>query len=106
MSMAQTMTVWCYAHGRDGDWEALCVDLDIAVQGRSFEEVRGLLNEAVATYAEDACKERPEVARQLLRRKSPFWVRMQFFAGVLIHRMLQSKSDREYRAGFDLPCPA
>ena len=23
----------CYASGRDGEWEGICLDLDIAVQG-------------------------------------------------------------------------
>ena len=30
----------CYAEGRDGSWEAICLDLDIAVQGGSFEGVQ------------------------------------------------------------------
>ena len=31
--------VRCYAKGHTGDWEAICLDLDIAVQGESFEDV-------------------------------------------------------------------
>ena len=26
----------CYAWGKPGDWEALCVDLDIATQGKAW----------------------------------------------------------------------
>jgi len=33
----------CFAQGTDGDWDAACPDLDIAVQGRSCEEVYDLL---------------------------------------------------------------
>ena len=38
-----TRTYLCYAFGQDGEWEALCRDLDIAVQGGSFEQVDGYL---------------------------------------------------------------
>ena len=33
----------CFAEGKEGDWEGICVDLDIAVQGASFNEVCELL---------------------------------------------------------------
>ena len=42
----------CHAEGRDGDWEAFCLDLDIAVPGRSFEDVFRALNEAIALHVE------------------------------------------------------
>ena len=29
----------CYAERHHGQWEAFCLDFDIAVQGSSFEEV-------------------------------------------------------------------
>lgn len=62
----------CYAHGRDGDWEAICVDLDVAVQGASFEEVQMLLNEAVVEYVDAPMFETPKVRAQLLNRKAPW----------------------------------
>jgi len=31
-----------FARGRDESWEAFCLDFDLAVQGNSLEEVRGL----------------------------------------------------------------
>jgi predicted RNase H-like HicB family nuclease len=47
----------CFAHGRDSAWEAICLDLDLAVQGSSFDEVKELLSESISTYLEDALKE-------------------------------------------------
>lgn len=72
--MAHQNSYRCYAHGCDGSWEAICVDLDIAIQGSSFDEVRNLLNGAVASYVADAVKEAPEVREQLLARKAPWYV--------------------------------
>lgn len=66
----------CFAHGRPGDWEAICTDLDLAVQGTSFEDVQRMLNEAVCSYVEDAMQESEETRRQLLKRRSPWHVRI------------------------------
>jgi len=49
--------VLCLARGRPGDWEAICLDFDIAVQGESFEQVENLLMTSVRAYVEDAMKE-------------------------------------------------
>jgi predicted RNase H-like HicB family nuclease len=96
--------VLCFARGRGGDWEGICLDLDIAVQGRSFEEVKAALEEAVVTYVEDALRQERPVARRLLRRAAPWYVRlgyvMQFFFATLFRR------DDEYRHAFNMPCAA
>ncbi len=66
--------VVCYAHGRPGDWEGLCIDFDIAVQGRSFHEVQKRLEEAVAEYVAAAIEEAPEDRDRLLGRRAPLYV--------------------------------
>ena len=99
--------VQCFAHGVPGDWEAVCVDLDIAVQGSSFEEVRDLLDEAVHTYVQDALAEDSKRARALLNRRAPIGLRLRLAASYLAHLIFSRRdSDREYQAGFDLPCHA
>ena len=70
-------TLHCYAEGRDGDWEAICLDLDIAVQGHWFEEVFGSLQEAIALYLETVADLALEEQRSLLRRNGPS-VRLKF----------------------------
>ena len=54
----------CYAWGKPGDWEALCVDLDIATQGASFEEVRDRLQLMVEDFL-DYAAELPEPNRKI-----------------------------------------
>jgi len=66
----------CVARGSGDRWEALCLDLDLAVQGRSFDEVRGLLDEAVNTYVEDASAEAEPARSRLLARRVPLHVRL------------------------------
>src|SRR3979490_3332714 len=66
----------CVARGDGEWWEAICLDLDLAVQGRSFDEVRALLEEAVNTYVEDANAEAEPARSQLLARRVPLHVRL------------------------------
>jgi hypothetical protein len=98
--------LWGYAHGRPGAWEAICVDLDIAVQGESFDEVRGVLNEAVVSYIQDALKETPKDRNRLLNRRAPFWVKLKFAAIFIAHISSTRKNADELQAGFDIPCHA
>lgn len=107
--MSNSMSVWCFAHGRENDWEAMCVDLDIAVQGTSFDDVKARLTNAVMSYAQDAMREDPVTAERLLRRRAPLHVRVKCWSTLLFHVVMgrhATERQQEYRAGFDLPCPA
>lgn len=99
-------TVQCFAHGREGAWEAICLDYDIAVAGRSFEEVKTLLDQAVATYFEDAMNEDPETRDALLSRRSPWYVKAKHVVGFVLAAMLHRGRDREAQVGFSVPCHA
>ena len=48
----QKILLRCFAEGGSSGWEATCIDLDISVQGNSFEEVRAFLNDGIAMYFE------------------------------------------------------
>ena len=66
----------CYAWGKPGDWEALCVDLDIATQGSSFAEVKRDLELAVEDFL-DYAAELPEFDRQsVLSCRTPWLLRL------------------------------
>lgn len=66
----------CYAWGKPGDWEAICVDLDIATQGESYEEVKRDLELAVEDFL-DYAAELPELDRKsILSRRVPRLLRM------------------------------
>lgn len=97
----------CFARGRGDDWEAICIDLDIAVQGVSFDEVKDTLNEAVLTYVEDAIKEGPEVAKKLLNRRAPLYVRIRHSMSYFFHFLFRRRNGgNDLRAGFEIPCHA
>ena len=93
----------CYAEGRDDEWEAICLDLDVAVQGRSFAEVYDSLNQAIALYLESVRDLPAEEREQLLHRRVPLRVRLQIFLR-LVRALIAAKGDpRELqRAEFTL----
>ena len=94
-----------YAEGREGDWEAICLDLDIAVQGGSFADVFHALNDSVGLHLA-AVADLPEKERgHLLHRPAPFLMRLKFLTYVL--RALFTLGDEDQcRHHFTLHCPA
>ena len=98
-------TLRCYAEGREGRWEAICLDLDIAVQGRTFEEVFQSLSAAVELYFESV-DSLPEVERKnLLVRPSPLSVRLRFF-GLVMRSFLGGRDEDSYYHQFTMPLAA
>jgi predicted RNase H-like HicB family nuclease len=95
----------CYAEGRDGDWEAICLDLDIAVQGRSFEEVFSSLQKAISLYFESVNDLPSHEQPSLLSRRVPLSIRFKFLAHALRGMFADSDGDR-YRHQFTLPLAA
>jgi predicted RNase H-like HicB family nuclease len=100
-----TRTLHCYADGRDGDWEAVCLDLDIAVQGRSFEEVFGSLQEAIALYLKAVADLPADQRPALLRRPVPLMVRLKFLAQAARGLFAGSEGERQ-RHQFTMPLAA
>jgi len=99
-----TRTLHCYAQGQDGDWEAICLDLDIAVQGRSFEEVFASLREAIALYLE-AVADLPENERErLLYRSVPLATRLKLLWQAA--RGLLSAGGQTHHHQFTMPLAA
>ena len=94
------------AHGRVGEWEAFCVDFDLAVQGRSFEEVSRLLTEAVSAYVATAMEQPEPVRSQLLRRRVPLRVRLVWGFKIALWTIFHKKRTEESTFGFPVPCPA
>lgn len=101
------MIVTCYAEGRPGQWEAVCLDFDIAVQGASLDEVFDGIRKAVADYAAYVAG-LPEAERTaFLHRRAPLWLRLRFFWRLFIATIFgrDGGADTPSRAEFALPCP-
>ena len=95
----------CFAHGGSSGWEATCVDLDIAVQGDSFDDVKALLDQAVRSYVGAARGEDAVTRDALLNRRAPWWVIAGLTARLIAYNMFRGPN-REAQASFPVACPA
>jgi hypothetical protein len=68
----------CVFEENQGTWEAVCLDLDIAVQGQSFEETYGSLRDGIAQYVDYVATLPESDKARLLNRKAPVSVRAKF----------------------------
>ena len=97
-------SVLCFFHGRADEWEAVCLDFDLAVAGRSFDEAREFLDGAMRLYVEGAMAEDEETRGRLLARSAPWYVRWRFVFRHMISLLRQDRDAGE--GGFRMPCPA
>lgn len=98
-------TLHCYAAGKDGEWEAICLDLDIAVQGASFEEVSASLEKAISLYLESVSDLPSEEQERLLNRRAPLWLRLQFAWDTVVSLFGRDEGGR-YRHQYTMPMAA
>ena len=95
----------CYAEGREGAWEAICLDYDIAVQGESFEEVASSLREAVELYLESLDDLPPADRERLLQRRAPLSLRLKFLISTAREMLVGNRDDAEHHP-FTIPIAA
>jgi predicted RNase H-like HicB family nuclease len=98
-------SVLCFAHGRGREWEAICVDFDIAVQGDSFDEVKAMLDEAVSGYIDAVMQEAEPVRARLLNRRAPWHVRATLTFKLIAFNIFRGRTG-EAQASFPVLCPA
>ena len=65
----------CYAYGRGASWQAICVDLNVAVCGDSQREVQVSLRKAVDLYLETVATLPAAEQRGFLSRRAPWHTR-------------------------------
>ena len=102
---AATM-VLCFAEGRGDSWEALCLDLDLAVQGRSFEEVYQKLNDQISLYLETLADLPAAERDRLLARSVPLWTKICCVAKGFVGLLQRSGSKERHEFTKSLPMAA
>ena len=69
----------CYVEPSGGQWQAFCVDLDLAAQAESFAEAKEKLDRIINYYVYDALEGEDKAhAESLLCRKAPLRHRMKY----------------------------
>ena len=85
----------CYVHGKGSEWEAICTDLDISVQGDSFEDAKSLLNEALVGFSEVLEGDSETDQKRFLERKSPLWLRSLYYWRLVIFSLCNKQSSQK-----------
>lgn len=80
----------CFAYGRDREYQAFCLNLDIAVQGKSLSDVRHSLHDAISLYLEAVHEAPAEDRIRLLNRSAPVSRWLTYYA-VALRSLLRSK---------------
>jgi predicted RNase H-like HicB family nuclease len=96
----------CIARGHGDVWEALCLDLDLAAQGESFEDVRSRLNSMIQSYVADASREGEPARSKLLSRRAPFHARLTWAWRLFVKALLDTNRDGDATVGFQIACRA
>jgi hypothetical protein len=84
----------CFAERRDNQWQGFCIDLNLAAQGDSLEEVECKLEAMIADYVYDALAgEDRNHAFQLMHRKAPLSLRWRYYFYSFFTRCSSWKSE-------------
>lgn len=92
------LIVRCYAEKAGNQWQAFCLDLDLAAQGETFKEAREKLGRMIFEYVYDALAGEDKAhADSLLNRRAPlvywlryYWLTLWCMVGILhleLHRL-------------------
>ena len=90
----------CYAERHGDQWLAYCIDLTLAVQGDSFQDVRQRLDEQIVSYVYDAIAgEDQQHAAYLLTRKAPLRLRYRYYVLASLQRIHALRDSLQERIG-------
>ena len=104
--MSRDLNLYCVARNRGAMWEAFCLDFDLAVQGRTFEEVRQHLSHAVMEYVAEADQHDAQVRDRLLSRKAPLSVRALWRWRLALAAIFGGGDNEKFAYGFPVSCHA
>ncbi len=102
MASLENRLIRCYAEGWSGQWEAFCLDFDLAVQGSSFQEVFQKLQEQIELYAEGLAALPEADARRLINRRAPHATWRWLYAAAMTLVWNVAKTDRPEQACYRL----
>lgn len=95
----------CYAEGRPGEWEALCLDFDLAVQGVTLDDVQFKLARAIDEYLAYVDTLPVEERRRFLYRRVPLRVQAGMILRLLGAWLRQGDDDERSELFTRKPCP-
>lgn len=90
----QQLILRCVAECENGQWQAICLDFNLAAQADSFDDVERKLKGMICEYVYDALQgEDHEYAAQFLTRKAPVGYWAKYYYVCFLHKYLRIRSD-------------
>ena len=94
------MSFRCYAYRTDGRWHGICTDLDIAVDGRSYQEIEASLETCTEMYLDGIAELQEDDRRQFLTRRAPWHIRVWLAVSTRVHQFFRSDAEDRTRLFF------
>ncbi len=91
---ATQLVLRCYAENSGNQWQAICLDLNLAAQADTFDEVESKLREMINEYVYDALVgEDKEYADYFLSRKAPLSVWAKYYFQCNLAKVVSLKNN-------------
>lgn len=84
----------CYAQKKGGLWIAACPQFTLAAQGADFDEAKGKLESQIKSYIIEALTIDREHAAELLGRRAPLLMRIQYRVLAFLASLRHSRSKK------------
>ena len=101
-----SLLVRCIAFREGDQWVGICLNFDLAVQGKNFKEVRTKLDSQIHTYVLEALAGQDrQHADVLLERRAPLRYWAMYYGLMFVHKLgitLRKDKAREYRSPMPL----
>ncbi len=103
-----SIIAWCYVEGGGTEWQAVCLNFDLAVQGRSVKEVQERLARAIQDYLEYVQTLPDESERErFLNRRVPLRTRIVFALRALVSALVVPRGPGgNQHLSYTVPCAA
>ena len=77
---ADQFTLRCYGYRKHGVWLGVCIDLNLAIQAKSSEELKSKMKEVIDSYFESVIDTNDYASiTALLSRGAPFSDRLRYY---------------------------
>ena len=83
----KTPLLRCFIKQENSQWIAVCIDLNLAAQADTSNEAKQTLEAMIKSYVTEALTIDKNYAEQLLSRKAPFSLILEYYFAVFIQKI-------------------
>ena len=92
----------CFSKKDEDQWVSICIDLNLAAQADTQKESRSKLESMVRTYLYEANNCHSKYKDQLLKRKAPWSIRLEYYKILALKSLLSLPIFRQNSTNNDI----